>query len=253
VRDLCQFKDRIISLAVVPVGLTGHRSELPPLSHVDKSSARHLLDDVEQWQARFREEIGRGFVYPSDEFFITAGRPIPPAAYYDGFPQIENGVGMVRQFIGSMRRAAGRFPDRIPQRKRLVLATGKLASGILQTETLPRLRKVRNLSVDLVVASNKLFGSSVTVAGLLSGNCLYSALKGKCAGADLVLLPPDVLNTSGLFLDNLTVEQLEAKLQTPVRVFSGRWGDVFRSLRTTERRQQAAPLVRSSRTKGVTR
>lgn len=253
VRDLFQYHKRIISLAVVPVGLTDHRFRLAALQHVDRTYARKLLDTITELQDEFRAEIRRAFVYPSDEFHITAGRPIPPAAAYDGFPQIENGVGMVRTFIMQLRRAAGRFPRRLPKRKKLVMATGKLASAMMREEVLPELREIGNLSTDLVVAPNRLFGPSVTVAGLLSGNCLYFSLKGKCRDADLVLLPPDVVNTSGLFLDDLTVEQLEDKLHVPVMVFTGRWGDVFRRLRTTERRRQAAPLVRSSRKKGVTR
>lgn len=253
VRDLYRFRERIISLAVVPVGLTDHRFGLAALRRVDAAYARTLLDTIAGWQKEFRPESGRAFVYPSDEFFITAGRRIPPPAYYDGFEQIENGVGMVRTFLMHLQRAAGRFPEKLPRRKRLVLATGKLAGGMMLSEVMPRLRRIRNLSADLVVVSNTLFGASVTVAGLLSGKCLYSRLRGKCKDADLVLLPPDILNTSGLFLDDMTVAQLEEKLQTPVMVFGGRWGDVFRTLRVSERRRRSAPLVRSSRTKGASR
>jgi putative radical SAM enzyme (TIGR03279 family) len=253
VHDLYQFKDRIISLAVVPVGLTDHRFNLTQLQRVDKPYARALLDTVAGWQKTFRAETGRAFVYASDEFYITAGRPIPSAMEYDGFPQIENGVGMVRTFITKITRASSRFPNRLSKRKKLVMATGTLASGIIREEAIPRLQEIRNLSVELVVARNRLFGSSVTVAGLLSGKSLYFALKGKCDDADLVLLPPDVLNTSGLFLDDMTLEQLEDKLRVPVMVFAGRWGDVFRRLQRTERRRHTAPLVRSSRKQGVPR
>ncbi len=253
VRDLYRYRKRIVSLAVVPVGLTDHRFKLAALQRVDKLFANTLLDTVGAWQKEFRAEIGRAFVYPSDEFFITAGRDIPSASYYDGFPQIENGVGMVRTFIMQFRRAAARFPDRLAKRKKLVMVTGKLAGSMMRSEVLPRLQRVRNLSTDLTVAPNTLFGPNVTVSGLLSGKCLYSALKGKCKNVDLVLLPPDVLNGSGLFLDDMNMEQLEEKLQAPVMVFAGRWGDVFRRLRTTERRRRAAPLVRSSRTKGASR
>jgi|WetSurMetagenome_2_1015567.scaffolds.fasta_scaffold56725_2 putative radical SAM enzyme (TIGR03279 family) len=253
VRDLYKYRERIISLAVVPVGLTDHRFNLAALQRVDKVYANSLLDTVAAWQKEFRAETGRAFVYPSDEFFITAGREIPAASYYDGFPQIENGVGMVRTFVSQFRRAAARFPDRLAKRKRLVMVTGSLAGDMMRTEVLPRLHRVRNLSADITIAPNTLFGPHVTVSGLLSGKCLYSALKGRCKEADLVLLPPDVLNGSGLFLDDMNVEQLEEKLQAPVMVFAGRWGDVFRRLRTTERRRRAAPLVRSSRTKGASR
>jgi putative radical SAM enzyme (TIGR03279 family) len=253
VRDLFQFHERIISLAVVPVGLTDHRFKLTQLRHVDQEYARHLLDIIEAWQKEFRKVIGRAFVYPSDEFFITAGRAIPVASYYDGFPQIENGVGMVRTFLIQFGRAAGHFPKRLGKRKRLLLATGKLASGMIKSDIMPRLQRIPGLSADLAVAPNTLFGASVTVSGLLSGKCLYFALKRKCKGADLVLLPPDVLNTSGVFLDDMTLEQLEEKLGVPVMVFPGHWGQVVRRLQITERRRRSAPLVRSSPNKGASR
>jgi putative radical SAM enzyme (TIGR03279 family) len=253
VRDLFQFHKRIISLAVVPVGLTDHRFNLTQLRHVDKEYAQRLLDTIEVWQREFRESIGRAFVYPSDEFFITAGMAIPEASYYDGFPQIENGVGMVRTFLKQFGRASGRFPKRLGRQKRLLLATGKLASAMIRSDVVPRLQRIPNLSVDLAVAPNTLFGPSVTVSGLLSGKCLYSALKRKCKGVDLVLLPPDVLNTSGVFLDDMTLPQLAEKLGVPVMVFDGRWGQVFRRLQSTERRRRSAPLVRSSPNKGASR
>jgi putative radical SAM enzyme (TIGR03279 family) len=253
VKDLYQFHEQIISLAVVPVGLTDHRFNLSQLQRVDRAYARNLLDTIHGWQKEFRSAIGRGFVYPSDEFFITAGRELPEAGYYDGFPQIENGVGMTRTFLMQFKRASGRFPARLKQRKRLLLATGTLAQGIIRTEVLPRLSAVGGLSVDLAVARNTLFGSPVTVSGLLSGNCLYSALKRKSKDADLVLLPPDVLNTSGVFLDDMTLQQLEDRLNVPVMVFAGRWGDVFRKLQPLDRRRRSAPLLRSSRKKGASR
>jgi putative radical SAM enzyme (TIGR03279 family) len=253
VRDLYQFHTQIESLAVVPVGLTDHRFKLAQLRRVDRAYARNLLDTIHSWQSEFRPVVGRGFVYPSDEFFITAGRGIPAPVYYDGFPQIENGVGMVRTFLEQFTRAARRFPKRLAKRKRLVLATGALARRFIKSDVVSTLEKVGNLSVGLAVARNTLFGPNVTVSGLLSGNCLYSALKRKCKDADLVLLPPDVLNTSGVFLDDMTLETLEEKLHVPVMVFEGRWGDVFRKLQTTERRRRSAPLLRSTRKRGASR
>ena len=253
VHELYRYRNRIVSLAVVPVGLTDHRFHLASLQRVDRAYARKLLEVVGGWQKQFRAESGRAFVYPSDEFFITAGRPVPLPSYYDGFPQIENGVGMVRIFLTQFTRSASRFPAKLPRRKRLVMVTGKLAGGMMHSEVLPRLRRIRNLESDLVVATNTLFGPHVTVAGLLSGKCLYSALRRKCKGADLVLLPPDVTNVSGLFLDDMTLVQLEERLGVPVMIFPGHWGKVLRRLRTTERRQQTAPLVRSSRTKETPR
>lgn len=229
VRDLYRFRARIISLAVVPVGLTDHRFGLAEIRRIDNPYADRLVSTVERWQSEFRREIGRGFVYPSDEFYILARRPIPPAKRYDGFWQIENGVGLVRQFLGEFRKQSRKLPSRLARRKRITLATAELPAGILEASVVPRLREIRGLSVDLAVVPNTLFGRSVTVAGLLSGKCLYSALKGRDCG-DLLVLPPDVLNTDGLFLDDTTTEDLSARLGVPVLPFRDRWADVFAHL-----------------------
>ena len=239
VYDLYTFHRHIVSLAIVPVGLTDHRMGLTALARVDAAYAEALLGMVKPWQEQFRRALGRTFVYPSDEFFLLAGRDLPPASYYDGFPQIENGVGMVRKFLGEFRRQARSFPQRLPRARRLTLATGELAAPILERELVPRLRKISGLTVELHPVPNLLFGRSVTVAGLLSGKCLYSSLKGAECG-DLLLLPPDILNADGHFLDDTTVEDLQAKLGVPVMVFDGRWAGVFSALKKGHRDRLSA-------------
>jgi putative radical SAM enzyme (TIGR03279 family) len=230
--DLYRFRKHIVSLAVVPVGLTDHRFGLEQLKKVDAQYASGLLDRVEGWQRGFRKETGRNFVYPSDEFHIVAGRKLPPATYYDGFPQIENGVGIVRSFLLNFQREARRFPSRVSPMKTLTLATGELSAPFMQSSVLPRLRKIHGLEVRLEVVPNNLYGRSVTVAGLLSGKCLYSALKGKDCG-DLLLLPPDILNADGLFLDDGTPGRLEQQLNVPIMVFDGSWSDVLKKIKHT--------------------
>jgi len=227
--DLYQFRRHIISLAIVPVGLTDHRFGLTELSRVDAPYAVALLERVGPWHRQFRREIGRGFVYPSDEFFLVAGHRIPPAPYYDGFQQIENGVGMVRSLLTEFRRQGRGFPRSLPRPRALTLATGELAADTLRCELLPRLRRIEGLSVEIRVVPNLLFGRSVTVAGLLSGKCLYSSLKETGCG-NLLLLPPDILNADGRFLDDSTVEELQRKLGVAVQVFDGRWSSVFSAL-----------------------
>jgi putative radical SAM enzyme (TIGR03279 family) len=244
VRDLWRFRERIVSLAIVPVGLTDHRFGLTPLRRVDAPYASALLERVLPWHEEFRRECGRGFVYPSDEFFILAGRALPPARFYDGFPQTENGVGIVRQFLGDLGKQAKKFPAALRSRRRLLLATAVLPSGFMRDGVLPKLRRVRNLDVDLVTVPNTLFGEAVTVAGLLSGKCLYSALKDS-GPADLVLLPPDILNADGLFLDDMTPAGLEAQLGSRVMVFDGEWGEVFRTLQTATKAKRTGTLVRN--------
>ena len=242
VEDLYQFRKRVVSLAIVPVGLTDHRLGLSELKKIDAGYARDILASVGSWQKRFRREIGRGFVYASDEFYIVAGRPIPPGRHYDGFPQTENGVGLVRTFIQSFRRQSRGFPKRLPATRRLTMVTAELAARFMNDEIVARLKNIRGLEVDLVVVPNLVFGRSVTVAGLLTGKCIYSALHGKDRG-DLLLLPPDILNADGLFLDDTTVAELEHQVGVPVFVYDGAWREVFRSLENPRRSQSAQPLL----------
>jgi len=250
VRDLYAFHKQIVSLALVPVGLTDHRFGLASLRRVDAAYARELLGTLDAWQREFRKATGRGFVYASDEFFITAGRPIPGPSHYDGFPQLENGVGMVRAFLTQFSRQARSFPARLEKRRTLTIVTGELAQGFMREVVVPRLSQVKNLRVRLVVAPNLLYGRSVTVAGLLPGNSVSSSLAG-VPGSDLVLLPPDVLNASGVFLDDVTPADLESRIGSPLLVFGGRWGDVFRTLTQQLRRQRTGTLIRVSHTQGA--
>ncbi|HTY59927.1 MAG TPA: DUF512 domain-containing protein [Bacteroidota bacterium] len=248
VRDLFRFHARVVSLAIVPVGLTDHRFGLTPLSKVDREYASALLERTEKWQKEFRKKTGRNFVYPSDEFYIVAGRKIPPARAYDGFPQIENGVGIVRKFLAEFRRQSASFPSRLRPHRRLTLATGELARTFMETTVLPRLRSVEGLDVRLEVVPNLLYGRSVTVAGLLSGKCLYSALEGKEPG-DLLLLPPDIVNGDGLFLDDETIASVGERLRVPVMMFEGSWDAVFRLLKKPTRRTRTRQLLPSSMTR----
>ncbi|HMK38075.1 MAG TPA: DUF512 domain-containing protein, partial [Bacteroidota bacterium] len=248
VRDLFHFHDHVVSLAIVPVGLTDHRFGLPALAKVDARYASELLDAAERWQRRFRRKTGRAFVYPSDEFYIVAGRPIPPSSAYDGFPQIENGVGIVRKFLSDFRSQSAAFPRRLRSRRTLTLATGELAGSFMEKTIVRRLRRVEGLDVRLVVVPNILYGRSVTVAGLLSGKCLYSSLEGKDQG-DLLLLPPDILNGDGRFLDDETISSVEDRLGVRVMMFEGSWDEVFRRLKTAQGRTRTRQLLPSSTTR----
>ncbi|MBX2989768.1 MAG: DUF512 domain-containing protein [Bacteroidetes bacterium] len=241
VHDLYRFNNHVISLAIVPVGLTDHRFGLYQLRKVDEQYAQNLLNRVEEWQEVFKKETGRSFVYCSDEFHIVAGRSIPDDEYYDEFPQTENGVGLVRTFIRETRKQAKQFPRKLAGKKKLTMATAELPSGFMRSVILPLLHNIPDLAAALYTVPNTLFGSSVTVAGLLSGKCLLSSLKDKELG-DLLLLPPDILNNDGLFLDNMTVPQLEDALNVPILVFDGRWNDVFSHLTKRRRRARLATV-----------
>ncbi len=203
--DLAGRHPGILSVAVVPVGLTEHRAGLFPLRAVDAVHAADTIARVDRLREGFRNEMEIGFAYCSDEWYIRAGREVPPAEYYDDFPQIENGVGMVRDFLEGTERletveGATRYSGR------LVLVTGKSMSGYIG-DFARKLAERTGAEVRTVTVTNRFYGESVTVSGLLSGGDILSALEGTAAD-ETVVLPPNCLNDDGLFLDDLTPDDI---------------------------------------------
>ena len=235
VLDLAELHEQLVSVSIVPIGLTRHRRELAELRLVSPPEAQMLVRQVERWQSRFREALGRGFVYLSDEVYLLAEQDFPHEDAYDGFPLMENGVGMSRDFLNELAFQAEAFPDALPEPRRLTLATGTLTAALLDGRVRPVLEAVGGLDVQVVACENTLFGDSVTVSGLLNFKSLTATL-GPLADrgeiGDLVLLPPDSVNFEGLFLDNRdgmrTTDELSAALGgVPVEVFDGDWAGVL--------------------------
>lgn len=234
IEDLFDLNDAIESVSIVPVGLTDHRQGLKELRPVSRSHARDVVDDVHRWQRHYLAEIGRRFVYCSDELYLLSGEPFPEEEAYDGYPLMENGVGLCRDFINETAWQFQEIEADLPQPRVLILVTGELAESVLAAHIKPALMGIPNLTTNLIVAKNKLFGRSVTVSGLLNYKSMINALHGEGNG-DLILLPPDCVNFEGDFLDNKpgrnSPEDLERELQTPVRVFDGDWQGVMDELR----------------------
>lgn len=206
VRELSAFHPAVRSVALVPVGLTRHRGNLPELQPVTPELAREYLGQAETWGREFQGSLGERFVYAADELFLLQGEEPPPARYYDAFPQIENGIGMVRTFLD--RWAAGRssLPDEAPRPLRLGLVTGHLAAGFLRPIAVD-LNGIRGLTAEVIEVVNEVFGHGITVSGLLTGQDILKRLQ-EGPGWDLVLLPPNCVNGGGLTLDDFTVPGL---------------------------------------------
>lgn len=235
VRELAALGEQMQSLSVVPVGLTDQREGLTELRPITPDEARALIPQVEAWQAEFRETLGRGFVYLSDEMYLLAELDFPQEDDYDGYPLMENGVGMSRDFLNELDYQRDFLPDALPERRTLTLVTGTLAEPLLRERVAPVLREIGNLDVQVVPAVNRLFGPVATVSGLLNFVSFHAALtplRAQGRLGDLVLLPPDAVNFEGLFLDNRpgrnTPDDLSAALGgVPVEVFGGDWEAVI--------------------------
>ena len=212
VEDLAARHPTVASIAIVPAGLTRHRRNKTPMGAIDAQVARGILYNLRRWQARFAQEKATRLIWASDEFYLVAGRRVPGSASYEGFPQIENGVGLVRKFKDSSYRARHILPERLARRLRVTLVTGQMAAPLLHawTDTVP----CANLQMDVVPVTNKLFGETVTVAGLIGGEDTIETLRATDVG-DVVFVPSVALR-EGTFLDDVTIADLEMELRVPV-------------------------------------
>ncbi|MBR4749566.1 MAG: DUF512 domain-containing protein [Abditibacteriota bacterium] len=208
IEDLSGLHPGAISLALVPVGLTEHREGLPHIDPVTREDACRVIDMAEGYAARFRETLGTSFVWCADEFYLKAGRPLPPGDFYEDYAQYENGIGLVRDFLDNADKGI-RALDRLDLRGKTVgLVTGKSFAGILKGLDLGKNRS----SFRIIDPENTLFGKTVTVTGLLSGRVIAARLQ----GCDLAVIPSVCLSDDGVFLDDLTPEDVERLSGVPV-------------------------------------
>ncbi len=217
VGDLVRYFPALRTVAVVPVGLTRHRRHLYPLKPVTIETARRLLDTIAGWQRAYRRTLGSVFVHAADEWYLLAGREIPAAESYGDFEQLENGVGMVRQFLDRFEGRYRHFPQSLSRPRAITIVTGRLAASFLGPTLVDRLSRIGNLTVHLRAIDNRLFGRSVTVSGLLTGGDIVNSLRAHPVQGT-VLLPPNCLNEQGVFLDDLTPGDVAEQLGREVIV-----------------------------------
>ena len=212
--DLWALGDAVLSVAIVPVGLTQF-SHLYTGKSMDRDNARRLIETVGKWADRSRVErpdLGHAWVYGSDELYLLAEEPLPDADYYGDFPQIENGVGAV----ASLRRRVRDGLSELPRLdgKRIGVVTGVSMTGIMP-ELLEQISAVTGGTFEMLTATNSLFGPTTTTAGLLVGADIRRALADR-SDLDLALIPAESINDSGLFLDEESFIALREQLPMPV-------------------------------------
>ncbi|CRZ34344.1 putative radical SAM enzyme (TIGR03279 family) [Herbinix hemicellulosilytica] len=217
IHDLSAYIPQMQSVSVVPVGITKFRENLTPLEKFTKEDAIEVIETIHRWQQIFLKHYNTRFVYAADEWYISAGLPIPKEEDYEGYPQIENGVGMLRsftdEFYNYLKELKG--DDRS---KDLSVATGVLASPYLSRMAIDLTEKFPNIKIHIHTIENDFFGKDITVAGLLTGGDIIRQLKGKNLGR--VLLLPDVILRHGenILLDDITTDDIERALQTKISI-----------------------------------
>lgn len=219
VHDLLALWPAVQSVAIVPVGLTAHRSQLPLLRKTTIEDARNVIADLLPLARQARRKLGVSFVYLADEFFLLAGSALPERRYYDDFPQIENGIGLTRLLLDELKPCLRRLPKRLSRPRRVIWVTGSLAAPVLQTVAW-ELNRIENLWVDVLAVPNRFFGESVTVTGLLTGQDILAALQQVAPAGAQILLPEVALRAEERdFLDGMTLDELQQALpQTEIIV-----------------------------------
>lgn len=215
--DLAQLYPGLVSVSVVPAGLTKHRDGLYPLVPFTAEQSAAVIEQVDRFAEEFKREHGIRLVYASDEFYLKAGLDLPGEDYYDGYPQLENGVGMITSMKGDFDAEL----DYLHEYGREGVGEMSIATGAAAHEFISSLAGeleacIEGLRVHVYKIDNKFFGETVTVAGLVTGGDIAEQLAGKELGKRLIL-PSVMLRSEGdLFLDGMTPKQLSEKLKVPI-------------------------------------
>ena len=224
IRDLVTLMPELQSVSVVPVGLTRYRDGLYPLEPFTKEDACKVLDLIHSWQEKLLKEYGTHFIHAGDEWYILAERPMPEETTYDGYLQLENGVGMVRL----LKEEVDAYLKKLPgddRKRRVTIATGELAAPYLREHVASIRGKYPNVEVQVITVKNECLGGKITVAGLLTGQDLVNQLKGKDLGEELLLSINMLKSDEPIFLDDMTVEQLQTALQIKVSIVESSGND----------------------------
>ena len=225
IHDLTAYLPNMQSVSVVPMGMTKYREGLVQVEPFTKEDALEVIGIINKWQHIIQEHYGIRMIHASDEWYLMAGLPLPSEEEYEGYPQLENGVGMIRLMNTEVDEylAECKGDDRV---RKLTLVTGDLAASTIKEQVEKIKRLYPNVDAKVVAIRNDFFGNSITVAGLVKAQDIIAQLKGSELGD--VLLVPEVMLRSGeeVFLDDLTISDVEKALQTVIRIVKSE-GEAF--------------------------
>lgn len=206
----------VLSVACVPIGITQFRERLAAVKVVSPEYAGELLEWAETKREQFRKTLGSRFLFLSDEFYLNSKKSIPPRSHYEGFPQLEDGVGLVRLFLDDLDKVARKLPKSLPAPRSFTLVTGEIAAPLIH-QLADVMNRVENLSVNVCVVHNHFFEGNITVAGLIVGRDLVNALQGFDDLNETVLIPSVMMRDGEeVFLDEMSLADVNRELGRPV-------------------------------------
>lgn len=217
IEDLSKFFPKLLCIAIVPVGLTRYRDGLYKLEPFDKKSCIEVIKQVEKWQKKFKREQGSNIVFVADEFYVQAEKNIPNYKFYEDFPQLEDGIGMLAYFTKKFDEQYKKL-KKIKLNKTISIATGKSAYKFIREKADSIEKKVKGLKINVYEITNDFFGSLITVTGLLTGGDIASQLKDKEIGDTLLLARNMFKDDENIFLDDMRLEELEEKLGVKIKI-----------------------------------
>ncbi len=221
IQELMKYIPHFRSVSVVPVGLTKFRNGLYPMKTYGKEDSGEVIDIIEKYQRICFEKYGIHFVHASDEWYINAGREFPEEERYDGYLQLDNGVGMMRSFLTEAseqiekRKKDGTFSS-LKNHRKITLATGKLAFSSICSIVNLICRESGMLEINVIPIRNDFFGPTITVSGLITGQDIIAQLKGLDLGEEVRLPENCVRAGTEILLDDITVSDISRALQVKV-------------------------------------
>lgn len=230
IREMMRYIPNLQSVSVVPVGLSKYRDGLFPLEPFTREDAREVLSTIHYYQNESYQKYGNHFIHASDEWYILAGEELPQEENYDGYLQLENGVGMMRLLLNEFEEAMKELQEKISagtldfSSREISMATARLAYPFIRDMAARMMEMVPGLMIHVYEIRNDFFGEMITVSGLLTGQDLIAQLTGKELG-EALYLPQNVLRSGEeVFLDDVTVTEMEKALQVKVDIIksSGR-------------------------------
>ncbi len=229
IRELSEYAPTMQSVSIVPVGLSKYREGLYPLEPFNKEDAERTLDIIESWQKKVYEKHGLHFVHASDEWYLLAGRPLPEEGRYDGYLQLENGVGMLTLLENEFTEALDKTEGSAMERS-VHMATGYAAYPMIAKLAGMLKDKFPNLRAVVHPIRNDFFGEMITVSGLITGQDLIAQVK-PVLNEDEVIIPINMLRSGEeTLLDDLTVTDLREALNVPIRISGSSGADLLNAI-----------------------
>ncbi|NLN49009.1 MAG: DUF512 domain-containing protein [Clostridiales bacterium] len=229
-KDLISYYPELNCVAVVPVGLTKYRKGLYSLKEYDMSGALKVIKQVEKKQEEFLTAIGTRFVFLSDEFYILAGKDLPSHEHYEDFSQLENGVGIIRLFRDNINMTLQQLQCLKNTKANAAIITGEYAFPIMKDTADCIMKKLSCVSLEVLGITNEFFGTSVKVAGLITGKDVISQLKNRNYIKN-VLIPDNMLKADeNIFLDDITIEDIEKSLGIRIIVCKQDGSDLIKNI-----------------------